>query len=327
MKMKQKIKRTVKLNVAATILFGLFLFVGSLFVVVSPVHADTVGDARDALVRYCNDPSNFDTSGINFSGNGAICVDRGCDAVATYWADWREGTGVKKQGCYNLWNNYVYAVNYPAGFVGPVPSPPRPGDPPLTKLEAPAPVQPPSEEYRKWGPAFSCGGTHYVNACNDFQAQCRQSSESLIRSNNLTRCQTAGYAYGDSINETNTDNPALGSSSGDNNGLGDCEPGDEDCCAGVKTSIIRDGGICDGEGDGVIFGLLRWVLSIMTAGVGIAAVGGIAYGALLYTTAESKPEQTKKAIGVITNVVIGIVAYAVMAIFLNFLIPGGVFNI
>lgn len=107
----------------------------------------------------------------------------------------------------------------------------------------------------------------------------------------------------------------------------DCAPGEADCCGGVRTSIIK-GDLCEGEGEegGVIFGLLKNVLRILTAGVGIAAVGGIAYGALLYTTAENKPEQTKKAIGIITNVVIGIAAYALMYIFLNFLIPGGVFS-
>lgn len=101
----------------------------------------------------------------------------------------------------------------------------------------------------------------------------------------------------------------------------------EDCCGGVKTSIINDDTICNETGEGgVILGLLKWVLKIMTAGVGVAAVGGIAWGALLYTTAESKPEQTKKAIGIITNVVIGLVAYALMGVFLNFLIPGGIFG-
>lgn len=95
-------------------------------------------------------------------------------------------------------------------------------------------------------------------------------------------------------------------------------------CDGVKTSIIG-GDICDGEdGQSTIFNLLVWVLRILTAGVGIAAVGGIGYGALLYTTAEGKPDQTKKAIGIITNVVIGIAAYALMAVLLNFLIPGGI---
>lgn len=99
----------------------------------------------------------------------------------------------------------------------------------------------------------------------------------------------------------------------------------EDCCGGVKTSLLQNTGICDDE-DGVVFGLLKWILRLMTAGVGIAAVGGIGYGALLYTTAEGKPEQTKKGIEVITNVVIGIAAYALMFVLLNFLIPGGAFG-
>lgn len=103
---------------------------------------------------------------------------------------------------------------------------------------------------------------------------------------------------------------------------------DSNCCAGVKTSIIT-GALCQGkddkEGGGVIFGLLKTVLKILTACIGIAAVGGIGYGALLYTTAENKPEQTKRAIEIIRNVVIGIIAYALMYVLLNFLIPGGVF--
>ena len=105
-----------------------------------------------------------------------------------------------------------------------------------------------------------------------------------------------------------------------------CDPEKETCCGDVKTSILK-GDFCDEKGEGgVIFGLLKWVLRIMTAGVGIAAVGGVAWGALLYTTAENKPEKTKKAIGVITNVVIGIAAYAFMYALLNFIIPGGVFG-
>lgn len=108
--------------------------------------------------------------------------------------------------------------------------------------------------------------------------------------------------------------------------LARCDDESENCCGDVATSIIGCPDSAEQEEGGVIFWLLKWVLRIMTAGVGIAAVGGIAYGALLYTTAENKPEQTKKAISVITNVVIGIVAYALMAVFLNFLIPGGIFS-
>jgi hypothetical protein len=100
----------------------------------------------------------------------------------------------------------------------------------------------------------------------------------------------------------------------------------------IQTSIIG-GSACDNiknsssnAQDNGVWKLLIFVLNIMTAGVGILAVAGIVYGAILYTTASDKAEQTKKAIGIITNVVIGIIAYGLMYLVLNFLIPGGIFT-
>ena len=99
-------------------------------------------------------------------------------------------------------------------------------------------------------------------------------------------------------------------------------------CGGVQTSIIS----CSQKKDAktaetsAIWGVLLIVLNIMTAGVGILAVGGIVYASILYASAGDKAEQTKKAVGIITNVVIGIAAYGLMYVFLNFLVPGGVFN-
>lgn len=75
-----------------------------------------------------------------------------------------------------------------------------------------------------------------------------------------------------------------------------------------------------------IFVMLRIVLQIMTAGVGVAAVGGIVYAAVLYTSAGDAADQVKKAKTIITDVVIGLVAYALMFLLLNWLIPGGVFT-
>lgn len=104
-------------------------------------------------------------------------------------------------------------------------------------------------------------------------------------------------------------------------------------CGGVETSIIS----CDqqGAGDGQdgaevrdtgLWGLLTLTLNIMLAGVGVLAVAGIVWGSILYTSAGGNSEQVKKAIGVFTNVVIGVVAFAGMWVLLNFLIPGGAFN-
>lgn len=98
-------------------------------------------------------------------------------------------------------------------------------------------------------------------------------------------------------------------------------------CGGVETSIIScDQGNSDGGKDNGVWGLLLLTLNIMTAGVGILAVGGIAYGAALYASSGDKPEQAKQGKQYIQNVIIGLVAYGLMFLLLNFLIPGGIFD-
>lgn len=102
-------------------------------------------------------------------------------------------------------------------------------------------------------------------------------------------------------------------------------------CAGVKTSIIG-GDICKDVNDSGeaqssgIWAILLLVLNIMTAGVGIAAVGGIVYGSIMYASASDRQDQTKKAMDIIKNTVIGLIAYGLMYLILNFLIPGGIFR-
>lgn len=100
-------------------------------------------------------------------------------------------------------------------------------------------------------------------------------------------------------------------------------------CAGVTTAIIhcdQKGGQSTSARDSGVWGVLLIALNIMTAGVGILAVGGIVYGSILYASASDRAEQTKQAIDIIRNVVIGIAAYGVMYLVLNFLIPGGIFT-
>lgn len=104
-------------------------------------------------------------------------------------------------------------------------------------------------------------------------------------------------------------------------------------CGDVETSIIG-GDICKDGTTGkdtavesnVIWVLLRWAVNLMIAGVGVLAVAGIAYAAILYTSAGGNQEQVKKALGMITNVVIGVIAFGVMWALSQWLIPGGVFN-
>lgn len=100
-------------------------------------------------------------------------------------------------------------------------------------------------------------------------------------------------------------------------------------CGGAKTSIIN----CDQNSknpanaqDTGVWGLLLLAINIMTAGVGILAVGGVVWAAILYSSSSDSADQTKKAKEIIRNVAIGVVAYAAMYLGLNFLIPGGIFS-
>lgn len=74
-----------------------------------------------------------------------------------------------------------------------------------------------------------------------------------------------------------------------------------------------------------VFMLLEWVLAILTAGVGLAAVVAFVYAGIMYSSASNKPEQVKKAKDIMTQTVIGLVAFAVMALAITWLIPGGIF--
>lgn len=99
-------------------------------------------------------------------------------------------------------------------------------------------------------------------------------------------------------------------------------------CGGVPTSIIEcpDDNPEEGVEGTAIWSVLEIILGIMTGLVAVAALGGIVWGAVLYTSAGGSSEQIKKAMTIFTNVVIGVIAYAAMYTLSNFLIPGGIFG-
>ncbi|HEY8992708.1 MAG TPA: hypothetical protein VIM37_02550 [Candidatus Microsaccharimonas sp.] len=124
-----------------------------------------------------------------------------------------------------------------------------------------------------------------------------------------------------------------GSCSGGEDPYEGAKPSTDKEKASYLSKYKHDYGVCkDGSAPNKeitntgIWGVLLFAINILTAGVGVAAVGGIVYGAVLYTSAGGSPEQVKKAMGIITNVVIGVVAYALMYSALNFIIPGGLFH-
>lgn len=96
-------------------------------------------------------------------------------------------------------------------------------------------------------------------------------------------------------------------------------------CSILPKSICDNADTQDSNKGGILL-ILKWVLTIMTGLVGVAAVGGVIWAGVLYTSAGEKADQVKKAKEVIINVVIGLVAYGLMFIALNWIIPGGVFG-
>jgi hypothetical protein len=102
--------------------------------------------------------------------------------------------------------------------------------------------------------------------------------------------------------------------------------GDKGC--EVDTAIIKCSNVKEDSNDiknTGLWSILLLAINILTAGVGVVALGGVVYGSILYTSAGGNQEQVKKAMGIFANVVIGVIAFAGMWALLNFLVPGGVF--
>ena len=93
-------------------------------------------------------------------------------------------------------------------------------------------------------------------------------------------------------------------------------------CAGAKTSVITCG---EATGQAAIIEIVKMVVKIMTAGVGVLAVGAVIFGAILYTTSEGSPDKLSKARTVWTNTIIGLLLFAFMVAITNFFVPGGIF--
>lgn len=91
--------------------------------------------------------------------------------------------------------------------------------------------------------------------------------------------------------------------------------------AAAQCSILPQS-VCDGG----VMGLIKFALQILTAGVGIVAVGTVIFAGILYTSAGDNANQVSQAKTLITNVVIGVISYGLWALILNILIPGGVFG-
>lgn len=77
----------------------------------------------------------------------------------------------------------------------------------------------------------------------------------------------------------------------------------------------------DGGGEGIKCVVLL-VVNVLSVLVGVIGIIGIVVVGIQYLTAGGSEEQTRKAKRRLFEIIIGIVAYAIMAAFLNWLLPG-----
>ncbi|MFZ1360800.1 MAG: hypothetical protein WAS27_02125 [Candidatus Saccharimonadales bacterium] len=92
-------------------------------------------------------------------------------------------------------------------------------------------------------------------------------------------------------------------------------------CGGTETEFISCG---DDAGLGAIGTIIKGAIIGVTALIGVVAVGGLAYAAVLYSSARDNKAQVEQAITIIRNVVIGLVLYGFSVAIVNWLVPGGI---
>lgn len=100
-------------------------------------------------------------------------------------------------------------------------------------------------------------------------------------------------------------------------------------CGGVEVAFLECPTSNSGSNDplekSALWSVLTLVLNVMLGGVAVAAVGGLVYGAIMYASAQDNASQVQEAIGIIRNVVIGLVMFMLMWAGIQYLVPGGVF--
>ena len=96
-------------------------------------------------------------------------------------------------------------------------------------------------------------------------------------------------------------------------------------CGGIETALIDCTSANDTTGSPVV-AILVVGIQILTALIGVVAIGAFIYAGILYSSASGNASQVAKAKEIMLNTVIGLVLFAAMGLLLNYLIPGGLFS-
>lgn len=120
-------------------------------------------------------------------------------------------------------------------------------------------------------------------------------------------------------NESNQSPTPAPSDQGNYSASVDCEDdGSGGKCTGKTAFMFGD---CGTDSVGIKC-LADEILKFLSIGVGIAVVGGITVGGIVYSTSEGNPSKTQSGIKIITNSLLGLIIYLLMFAIIQFLIPG-----
>ena len=118
-------------------------------------------------------------------------------------------------------------------------------------------------------------------------------------------------------------NGGNGNSNGGGNGGGGGSGGGSTC--GTAHTFFDWG--CNGASDkDSILTVLVTISNWLAAGVVIAVIGGIIYGAIMYATSAGDAGKAKSATEIIRNAFIALILYFLMWAFLQYIVPGGLFG-
>jgi hypothetical protein len=162
---------------------------------------------------------------------------------------------------------------------------------------------------------------------HDYQASCKKKYGSSF---NYVTC-TAGAAgapkHSSSGNSSKGSPPKKGSKPADKTGSNkDKSKGGKDTTNANATEGVDPAIKCDKNKCDLIKKYVNPTMNLLTVAFGLIAVISLIIGSINYTTSEGDPQKASKAKQRIFNTVVAVAAYMFLYGFLQFLIPGGVFN-
>lgn len=161
------------------------------------------------------------------------------------------------------------------------------------------------------------GGTNTNNNQNQNQGNNQNNNNQNQGSNNNQNQSQGGN------NQNQNQNGGNGNSNSGSNGGGGGSGGGSTC---GSAHTFFDWG-CNGASDkDSILTVLVTISNWLAAGVVIAVIGGIIYGAIMYATSAGDAGKAKSATEIIRNAFIALILYFLMWAFLQYIVPGGLFG-